>query len=281
MKIQINQKGQSFKSDNDICMSTGVLLVRRGHLLEVTIGNRASPAALFSAMSHIRSFPFDIIISSKEPLLHGEVPLGKRLDHMRCCYFIGSHLIEVIEKRHPLCHTSELSILTALTARQVPLALQDLTDLSQINTPTASVLAKFSEERVRPFSFIVSNSQYSFQNADYRVVKVPSELAWPTSDMYIPLPWSELLTHNPLARWYNSLCHVAFCTRRPLLHICQMKLALHMPPHDERPAAPLLQEPEWHQVTRILYPMASIHEKPSNYRLLIGAIISHTDQKIL
>lgn len=200
---------------------------------------------------------------------------------MRCCFFIGSHLIEVIEKRHPLCHTSELSILTALTARQVPLALQDLTDLSKINTPTASVLAKFSEERVRPFSFIVSNSQYSFQNADYRVVKVPSDLAWPTSDMYVPLPWSELLSHNPLARWYNSLCHVAFCTRRPLLHICQMKLALRMPPHDGRPAAPLLQEPEWHEVTRILYPMASIHEKPSNYRLLIGAIISHTDQKIL
>lgn len=280
MKIQINQKGQSHKSDNDICLSTGVLLARRGHLLEVTIGNRAAPAALFSAMSHIRSFPFDIILSSKRQLFPSEMPLGERIDHNRGCFYIGSHLISLIEKRHPDCHTTELSLLTALRAQQVPLALQELTDLSQINAPTASVLAKFSEDDMRDFSFIVSNSQYSFDNADYRVVKVPAELAWPTTQMYVPLPWSELLHPNPLATWYNSLCHVAFCSRRPLIHICQMKLALRAHLSDAQPAT-AEEEPAWHEVTRILYPMASIHEKPSNYRLLIGAVITGTDQKIL
>lgn len=280
MRIQINQKGHSSKSDGSACLSTGVLLVRRGHFLEVTIGNRATPAALFSAMSQIRVFPFDIIISSKKELLGGLVPLGERIDHMRCCFSLGAYLVRLVEKRHSLCRTSELSLLTSLSARDVPLALQDLTDLSQINASTASILAKFPEERMRSFSFIASTPQYSFENADYRVIKVPEALDWPTMEMYVPLPWSELLSHQQFAQWYNSLCHLAFCTRRPLLHISQMKLALRTPHHQDMSAATML-EPSWHDVTRILYPMASTNEKPSNYRLLMGAIITNTSQKIL
>ena len=280
MKIQINQKGQSSKSDGSACLSTGVLLARRGHFLEVTIGNRATPAALFSAMSQIRAFPFDIVISSKRELLGGLVPLGEKMDHMRCCFSLGVYLIRLIEKRHSLCRTSELSLLTSLSARDVPLPLQDLTDLSQINATTATVLAKFPEERMKSFSFIASTPHYSFENADYRVLKVPEILDWPTMDMYVPLPWSELLTHQQFAQWYNSMCHLAFCTRRPLLHISQMKLALRAPNHQQIGNTTML-EPSWHDVTRILYPMASMKEKPSNYHLLIGAVITNTDQKIL
>lgn len=97
MRIQINQKGHRAKSDGTACLSTGVLLVRRGHFLEVTIGNRATPAALFSAMSQIRAFPFDIIISSQKELLGGLVPLGERIDHMRCCFSLGAYLVQLVE----------------------------------------------------------------------------------------------------------------------------------------------------------------------------------------
>lgn len=284
MKIQLDQNGNSNKSQAFTTKATGILLTRKGRDLTVDIGNRATPHAIFAALTHIRSIPFDIYITSRKLSLSTLIPLAKKLNASDACLYLGRLLLQQVESRQNVYATKELKILTQEAVQALPLRLQSLCNLNLARLDTATALTMIDETSMEDISFIVPSNEMSYADYGYQVKKLPQDLLWPTDQPYVPLAFSQLLT-APYAPWYNSLCHSALCIRRPLIHRAEMRLILR---HDheqsadpDAPSSQMLPEAQWYDITRILYPLASHQEKPSNFRLLICSLINNTNKIIL
>lgn len=282
MKIQLDQNGNSNKSQSFTTKATGILLTRKGRELTVDIGNRATPHAIFAALTHMRSIPFDIYITSRKSSLSTLIPLGKKLNASDTCLFLSRLLMQQVESRQNIYATKELKVLNQEEVQALPLRLQSLCNLKLARLDTATALAMIDETAMEDISFIIPSNEMSYADNGYQVRKLPRDMLWPTDQPYVPLAFSQLLT-APYAPWYNCLCHTALCVRRPLIHRSEMRLVL---PQEQTadpnmPSSQMLPEAQWYNVTRILYPLASHQEKPSNFRLLICSLLDDKNKIIL
>ena len=292
MKIQLDQNGNSAHSLSATSRARGILITRKGKRLTVDIGNRVTPHALFAALSHIRSMSHAIMITSNKAAITEQIPPENNLTATDACFYLSQLLIQQVESRHDLYMTKELCFLTQEHLTSLPVAMHHLCDMRLYRLETAAALAMLDEAAMANMSFIVPGAAMSFSDFNYQVKKLPTMLRWPSDEPYLPLAFSQLLT-APYAPWYNSLCHAALSIRRPLLQRAQMKITL----KDGAPAEPAITNDEidpladiitalpssaqWHNITRILYPLASQYEKPSHFRLLICTIIDETTDIIL
>ena len=279
MKIQLDRYGKAAEGKTQISRAMGILLLRRGKRLDVDIGNRVTPHALFSALNHIRAFHGDVHFTTQHARIEACVPLGETMPTHQACFYLGRFLLDLIERRHRIVNTLSLAYLKQDAIPNVPLALHSLTNLQLYKMTTSTALAQLPENALRHVSFIMPDGDITYTSANYRIRKLPYYFSWPADDFLLPLPIGEIL---PKAHdiWNNSLYHIALCTKRPLIHTAQMNLRLRYPsdmPHQDF----VLGEQKWHEVTRILYPFAAPTEKPANYRLLTGAIITKTNAIIL
>lgn len=301
MKIQLDQNGKTIESLSGITRASGILLSRKGKEMRVEIGNRASTSALFAAMSHLRSVTCRIYITSAKASLAAMIPFDTRLSASEACFHLAKLLLQQVEHRHEFYETKELCVLTQDMVPKLPMALHSLCSLRMHRMDTAAALSMIDETEMTNTSFIVPSSEMSFSELGYRVRKLPDESLWPSDETYLPLSFGQLLS-PAYAPWYNSLCHIALCVRRPMLQRAQLRLSLPnarsisahedladtirdpghkgMMSHPQSEAA-LLAAPSWHEITRILYPLAAPNEKPANFRLLIRTIITKTGQIIL
>lgn len=292
MKIQLDQNGNSAQSLSATSRAGGILLTRKGKKLSVDIGNRVTPHALFSALSHIRSISYAVTITSNKVAIADHIPLNQTFDASDACFHLAQLLLHQIESRHVLYMTKDLRLLSQDHITQLPVAMHHLCDMCLYRLETAAALAMLDEAAMAHISFIVPGAAMRYGDYNYQVKKLPHGLRWPTDEPYLPLSFSQLLT-APYAPWYNSLCHAALSVRRPLLQRAQMKITLKdaqrrralwqadrvdMRSHSN--STPPLSA-QWHEITRILYPLASPHEKPANFRLLICTIINESTDVIL
>ena len=284
MKIQLDQNGNSYKSPAYTTKATGILLSRKGRELTVEIGNRATPHAVFAALTHLRSIPFDIYFKSTKSSLETTIPLDKKLNASDSCLYLSRHLLQLVESRQNIYITKEFKLLTPDEVPFLPVRLNKLCNFKLHHLDTATALSLIEEAMMADISFIVPSGEMNYAEYGYQVRKIPQELAWPTDELFVPLAFTQLLP-AAYAAWYNSLCHSALCVRRPLIHRAQMKLTLQNGaayfPADENEQSPALPSAEWYDVTRIIYPLASHQEKPSNFRLLLCSIIDGTEKIIL
>ena len=179
----------------------------------------------------------------------------------------------------------------------LPVALHSLCNLRMHRMDTAAALSMIDETDMANTSFIMPSGEMAYGDFGYRVRKLPEQTVWSSDDTYLPLSFSQLLSAT-YAPWYNSLSHIALCVRRPMLQRAQIRLSLHdtqslainddMPNTDNKvmmrhhqSEADMLASPTWHEITRILYPLAAPNEKPANFRLLIRTIINKSGQNIL
>lgn len=252
--------------------------------MHVDVGNRVTPYALFSALGHLRAVSSGIFIKSAKSQMAQIIPFDTPLTASEACFHLGNYLLSLIEQRSEVCHTKDLNILTQDKVASLPTGLQGLSNLRMQRMPTAQALSMLDENAMANTSFIVPSTEMSFGESGYRVRKLPQDMIWPAEETYLPLAFSQLLP-SPYAPWYNSLCHIALCVRRPLLHRAQMKLTInekHLSiASADTGAPPLLTRPIWFEVTRILYPLAASSEKPMNFRLLICSIIDEINKNIL
>lgn len=284
MKLQLDQNGNAIDSLSDMTWAKGILLLRRGKKMHVDVGYRVTPYALFSALGHLRAVTSGIFITSAKSQMGQKIPFDTALSASEACFHLGNYLLSLIEQRSEIFHTKDLSILTQEKVANLPVGLQGLSNLKMQRMPTAQALSMLDENAMANTSFIVPSTKMSFGESGYRVRKLPKDMIWPSEETYLPLAFSQLLP-APYAPWYNSLCHVALCVRRPLLHRAQIKLTInekHLSvSNTDASASPLLERPIWFEVTRILYPLAAPSEKPMNFRLLIYSLIDETDKNIL
>ena len=182
---------------------------------------------------------------------------------------LGIIYFSLLEKNQAYFKTTDIRPVNRTHVAEVPLIIHHLTDLFNYTLPTSTALSRYSEDDLTPFSFIRPSVKQSFDEADYMIMKLPRHHHWPVEDGFVPYD-----------TWINSLCHIALCTKRPIIQFAEMRLALKQKEtDDDKPA--IFPEPEWHEVIRIIYPFAAPSEKPSNYRLLMGAVIPKTNQIIL
>lgn len=292
MKIQLDQNGNSTESSSQTSRATGILLTRKGRELTIDIGNRVTPHAVFAALTHMRSMAYQITITSHKASLASFMPIGTSINASDACFFLGKLLIQLVENRQELFTTKDLRILTQQQVSGLPMRLHSLCNLNMHRMETAAALSMVEEDAMADISFVMPSSEMSFSDCGYKARKLPLKLAWPTEEPYVPLSFSQLLT-SPYASWYNSLCHIALCVRRPLIQQCQMKLTLTRRASHDKEAPQHISEnqlhdlehnvprAQWYEVTRILYPLASAKEKPFNFRLLICSLIEELDEVIL
>ena len=280
MKIQIDQNGKSLPSQSTLSRTTGILLSRKGQRMQVDIGNRTTPHALYSALTHLRSVHCSIVFSTHKQSFAALLPVDKKLNASLACFHLGTLLLQIIEHRHGVFHTKSLEFLTHDI--NLPRQLHVLSDLRMRKLSTSSALRLLDEHSTKDTSFIIPAAEFEYAEASYRVRKLPQSMRWPIDLPYLPLSFSEILPH-PFASWYNSLSHIALCVRRPLIQSAQMKITLksvsatmtteeitEMPP-----------QPSWLNITRILYPFAAEQERPENFRLLICSITDDTKEYLL
>ena len=301
MKIQLDQNGNTIESLADVTRASGILLSRKGKEMRVDIGNRASTSALFAAIGHLRSVTSRIHITSAKSSLASLIPFDTKLTASDACFYLAKLLLQQVEHRHEFYETKELCALTQDMVPSLPVALHSLCNLRMHRMDTAAALSMIDETDMANTSFIMPSGEMAYGDFGYRVRKLPEQTVWPSDDTYLPLSFNQLLS-VAYAPWYNSLCHIALCVRRPMLQRAQIRLSLHdtqsLAIDDDMPdtasehshktmirhhqsEADMLASPTWHEITRILYPLAAPNEKPANFRLLMRTIINKSGQNIL
>lgn len=282
MKIQIDQHGKSLPSQSTLSRATGILLSRKGQRMQVDIGNRVTPSALYSALTHLRSVHCTILFSTRKQAIANLVPVDKKLIASQACFFLGTLLLQVIEHRHSIFHTKSLELLTQERITRLPSQLHVLCDLRLSKLQTSAALSLLDEENTKETTFVLPCAELGYGETSYRVRKLPVSMRWPLTLPYLPLSFSEILPH-PFASWYSSLSHIALTVRRPLIQSAHMKVTLksfhHPLSKGDIPDIP--PQPQWTEITRILYPFAADSELPENFRLLICSITDETGDFIL
>lgn len=279
MKIQLDEKGQSRTVTSERSETSGVLIAREKQTCFVDVGSNPSPQALFAAMTYVRSMPYRVTLTKAHDGKNMALPFDSALTASHSCFAIGHYLISLLEKNQAYFKTTDIRPVNRTHVAEVPLIIHHLTDLFNYTLPTSTALSRYSEDDLAPFSFIRPSVKQSFDETDYMIMKLPRHQDWPAEDGFVPLSVGELCA-PPYDTWINSLCHIALCTKRPIIQFAEMRLALKPEKtDDDKPA--IYPEPEWHEVIRIIYPFAAPSEKPSNYRLLMGAVIPKTNQIIL
>ena len=279
MKIQLDEKGQSRTVISERSEPSGVLIGREKQTCFVDVGSNPSPQALFAAMTYVRSMPYRVTLTKAHDGKNMPLPFDSALTASESCFAIGHYLLRLLEKNQTYFKTTDIRPVNRTHVAEVPLIIHHLTDLFNYTLPTSTALSRYSEDDLAPFSFIRPSVKQSFDEADYTIMKLPRHQDWPAEDGFVPLSVGELCA-PPYDTWINSLCHIALCTKRPIIQFAEMRLALKQKEtDDDKPA--IYPEPEWHEIIRIIYPFAAPSEKPSNYRLLMGAVIPKTNQIIL
>ena len=270
MKIQLDEKGQSRTVTSERSEPSGVLIARVKQACIVNVGNNVSPQALFAAMTYIRSMPYRVTFTCEKEGQNIPLPFDRALTASDSCFAIGQYLLGLLAKNQSYFKTTDIRPVNRTHVAEVPLVIHHLTDLFNYTLPTSTALSRYSEDDLAPFSFIRPSVKQSFEEADYTFMKLPRHYDWPAEDGFVPLSAGELCA-PPYDTWINSLCHIALCAKRPIIQFAKVRLALKQPETiDDKPA--IYPEPKWHEVIRIIYPFAAPSEKPSNYRLLMGAL---------
>ena len=269
MKIQLDQNGKTIESLSDVTRASGILLSRKGKKMHVDIGNRVSSSALFAAMAHLRSVTCGVYITSTKASLAPLIPFETRLTSSDACFYLSKLLLGQVEHRNEFYETKELCVLTQDMVPSLPVDLHSLCNLRMHRMDTAAALSMIDETDMTNTSFIVPSSEMAYGDFGYRVRKLPDDTLWPSDDTYLPLSFGQLLS-AAYAPWYNSLCHIALCVRRPMLQRAQ--ICLNLPQahslsmsdetakehgHDSKARghqseAEMLASPTWHEITRIL-----------------------------
>lgn len=296
MRLQVDHNGQSANGAKSPAQATGVRITRQGSLIEINLGARATPHALFATLTHLRMMKFEMTLTSSSKSIAKALPLDQPLPPHLCCFHLGRFLLTLVERRYKhWVKTTDFSLLDKSIIASLPLEFLPLTDPLICQLPTTSALAKFDEHSLAAMSFIAPNTQMSYKEADYKVLKLPDDLMWPDDVILQPVIFASLLP-RPFAIWYNCLCHIALAVKRPLLHSAQMTVTFNAKPTDNAvsqhsvnlwPRAHLDSMagpyPERHsyQVQRLIYPFVASIEKPANFRLLMCAMTTESNRIIL
>lgn len=270
----ISATGHIFFPDEKPSLRFVVSAERRAHALKVKIKPNCTPIALLKLIRHIRDVQTLIIIerpSSRHNKLTFEPP--------EACLHIAQIALAHFEKKCDAIMSSSLTVLPLPSdiwdqkkihlecTNTVSDALQRLAQMRLKNLDTATALTHFTEDQLHHAAFF-----YPDADQNLHISKLPMERIWPSDGQLVgnksPFGW----VTEPYGFWLRLVSEAALATGQPLLHQGYMSFEPFTSQKQTRDSnAETLAKRTSTKPTefvRLLYPLRSNTEKPTNYRLI-------------
>jgi len=239
-----------------------VRLTRQAQIIRVQIFDKCSIDTLLTLIRQCRAIRQPIHIQSDFPGLSS----GIHNDSASFCFKVGRIILSLFEEHHRTQFSSHLGawLDVASDTHKMPSDFVSLARQQVTNLETAAALSQLTEDMLVNAAFYRLGADFSF-----RLLKAPQLVRFPeiidewNPDLYAALPID-------YAQWITILAEIAVASRMPLLQTGQIQI----PDNDTK---------ELHQnsFTRLLYPIASDLERPSNYRLITLSYLPESDSWIL
>ena len=279
----ISAIGHIFFPDELPSLAFVVSAERRAHALKVKIKQNCTPIALLQLMRHVRDIQAPIVIEGPSSR-HDKLTLQTS----EACLHIAQIALAHYEKKYDSIMSSSLTNLTPhtdmldqLTMRldctnAVSDALQILAKMRLKDLDTATALTHFTEDQLHHAAFFYPDAEQKLH-----IGKLPMERVWPSDAQLVGDESAFDWVIEPYGFWLRLVFEAALATGQPLLQ--QGYLSLEPTPNQKQIWDSKAKIRGKHtsakptEFVRLLYPLRSSSEKPSNYRLItIGCTLPDT-----
>lgn len=250
ISIFIDSQGSILSSSNsEKGRDIPIKLMRQNKQVNITIAKNCTPNSLLSLISHLRNMKNAIIglVSENE-----HISSNSYLHVKDCCLDIGQACLLLFEQEHDGLSYSHITPWALLEEdrNELPFEMLNLSKMRLGHLDTPSALSNISEAQTLNAAF------YRFtSDQDLSLVKMPENMVFPDIIDEHKSKLSESIKDDVYAQWLLIAGQIAIATGMCLRQFGHLRI--HSWPGTSM-----------HPFIKLLYPIASETELPTNYRLV-------------